>query len=156
MEGTSIDVTFTAQFLEGETLESINIIDYEATPGVLVEGARIHGSYNNVFALGNNALQYRTIDGRILSANEWDDLPSASDTQLFNFKAPRGLTKTFKYTVELIYWYQAPTEPGGAEGGTGVTPPPVQRKTSKVYTKVIVGNWDRWANKLRSYVYARP
>lgn len=156
MEGSSIDVTFTAQFLEGETLESINIIDYEATPGVNVEGNRLFGTYQDVFALGGDALKYRTIQGQLLSADSWDSLPSSLDAQLYYFRAPKALTKTFNYVVELIYWYQAPSTGGSAPDDPVVTPPAEKRTIRKTYFKTIVGNWSRWANQLRSYVYARP
>ena len=156
MEGSSIDVTFTAQFQEGETLESINIIDYEPTPGINVEGNRLFGTYRDVFALGGDALKYRTIQGQLLSADSWDSLPSDKDTQLYYFKAPKALKKTFNYVVELIYWYQAPSTGGGTPEDPTVTPPPEKRTLRKTYFKIIVGNWSRWANQLRSYVYERP
>ncbi|AUV63286.1 hypothetical protein Sf25_gp5 [Shigella phage Sf25] len=59
MEGSSIDVTFTAQLETGETLVSINITSYEETPGVLVEENRLYGTYESVFGFGNDALKYR-------------------------------------------------------------------------------------------------
>lgn len=155
MEGSSIDVTFTAQLETSETLESINIISYEATPGINVEGAHLYGIYRDVFALGGDALKYRTIQGNLETANSWEELPNELDVQLYYFKAPQSLTKTFNYVVELIYWYQPPDETGGTEGST-VTPPKEKRTKQKTYFKTIVGNWSKWAEQLRTYVYARP
>ena len=156
MEGSSIDVTFTAQFLEGETLESINIISYEATPGINISGNHLYGTYRDVFALGNGALRYRTIQGQLLTANSWEELPAANNAQLYYFKAPQALTKTFNYVVELIYWYQAPSTGGETPEDPTVTPPAVQKTLQKTYTKTIVGNWSKWAQQLRSYVWVRP
>lgn len=153
MEGSSIDVTFTAQLSTGETLVSINIIDYEATPGVNVENNHLYGTYESVFSFGSDSLKYR-IGDEIKGAESWETLPPPEDADLFLWKAPGNLRKQFDYTVELIYNYQPPDESGG-EGGSSTTPPVIEKRLVKVYTKIIVGNWSKWANKLRSYVYVR-
>ncbi|QYN80602.1 hypothetical protein [Kosakonia phage Kc304] len=152
IEGSTIDVTFSAQFETGETLVSINIVDYQPTPGIIVDGARVHGTYQSVFSFSGDALKYREGD-EIKSASAWEQLPNPNQADLFLWKAPSSLERTFTYTVELIYMYQAPSEPGGAEGGT-TTPPAVEKRLTKVYSKRIVGNWSKWAEQLRAYVKA--
>ncbi|BBC14768.1 hypothetical protein KMC23_gp260 [Escherichia phage T2] len=77
MEGSSIDVTFTAQLETGETLVSINITSYEETPGVLVEENRLYGTYESVFGFGNDALKYRLGD-EFKTAASWEELPTDS------------------------------------------------------------------------------
>ena len=62
MEGDSIDVTFTAQLETNETLVEINITEYEATPGVNVEGNHLYGVYESVFGFADDALKYRLDD----------------------------------------------------------------------------------------------
>lgn len=157
-EGSSIDVTFTAQLTANDTLVSINIIDYENTPGVTVdlENLRVYGTYDSVFALGDNALQYREGD-ELKATDSWDKLPGAPAGDLFLWKAPEGLRKRFNYIVELVYIYTPPTPPPDPEtGGTTDPGPPVQMTLTKTYFKDIIGDYSRWAEKLRAYVYARP
>lgn len=164
MEGSSIDVTFTAQLETGETLVSINITSYEETPGVLVEENRLYGTYESVFGFGSDALKYRLGD-EFKTASSWEELPTDSNTQLYLWKAPQNLQKTFTYEVTLIYDYQEQSESGGSGSNSRSSsdtteptdpPAPVRKTLVKNYTKTIVGNWSRWANKLRSYVYERP
>ena len=164
MEGSSIDVTFTAQLETGETLVSINITSYEETPGVLVEENRLYGTYESVFGFGNDALKYR-LDNEFKTAASWEDLPTDSNTQLYLWNAPQNLQKTFTYEVTLIYDYQEQSESGGSGSNSRSSsdtteptnpPAPIRKTLVKNYTKTIVGNWSRWANKLREYAYARP
>lgn len=81
------------------------------------------------------------------------------------WKAPQNLQKTFTYEVTLIYDYQEQSESGGSGSNSRSSsdtteptdpPAPVRKTLVKNYTKTIVGNWSRWANKLRKYAYARP
>ncbi|EFW1905383.1 hypothetical protein F1Z50_23030, partial [Shigella sonnei] len=74
------------------------------------------------------------------------------------WRAPQNLRKVFSYTVEMIYNYQEESSSGGTRSDSGTEPPPapVQKTLTKVYTKTIVGNWSKWAQQLRNYVYARP
>lgn len=161
MEGASIDVLFTAQLDQNETLVSINIIDYEPTPGITVDKNHLYGTYESVFNLGSDSLKYRDKD-EFKTASSWEDLPPPEGVDLYLWKAPQGLTKTFSYTVELIYLYQEQSDGGasnrsGNRSGSDTTepPPPVEKRLTKIYTKTIVGNWSRWADKLREYVYVR-
>ncbi|UPW39247.1 hypothetical protein ESCO47_00008 [Escherichia phage vB_EcoM_ESCO47] len=157
MEGASIDVLFTPQLETSETLVSINITDYEPTQGITVDGNHLFGTYESVFSFSSDALNYRLGDD-FETASSWDDLPSDESTQLYLWRAPQNLVKVFSYTVEMIYNYQEEGSTGGSGSGSDNEPPPapVQRKLVKVYTKTIVGNWSKWANQLRNYVYARP
>jgi hypothetical protein len=153
-EGGSVDVTFTAQLDATDTLKSINIIDYQATPGIIVNGARFYGSYQSVFSFGNDALKYRQGD-ELKTAASWDDLPPAGTADLYLWKAPSNLERTFTYTVECIYDYQDPESSGGSgEPGGGTTIPPVEKRITKTYTQLVYGNWSKWADELRNYVYA--
>lgn len=164
MEGASIDVTFTAQLETNETLVEINITEYEATPGVNVEGNHLYGVYESVFGFADDALKYRLND-EFKTAASWEDLPADKSTQLYLWRAPASLQKVFSYTVTLTYDFQEESSGGdtGNSGGsnsragneTDPPPAPVRKTMTKVYTKTIVGNWSRWADKLRSYVYAR-
>lgn len=153
MEGGGVDVTFTPLFSEGESLVSINITEYEPTPGINVESNRLFGVYESVFTFPDGSLLYRENDD-FKSARTWEDLPPPKTADLYLWRAPGNLQKTFSYKVEMIYKYQAPDEPGSGEGGGSVTPAPVERTLTKVYTQLIVGNWSRWANQLRNYVYS--
>lgn len=152
VEGESEDITFGYIMDVNETFKSINIIDYQPTPGIIVDGARFYGVYQSVFSFGGDALKYREGD-EIKSAQAWDDLPPPKEADLFLWRAPKALKKTFTYTVELIYIYQAPPEAGGEQGGT-VTPPAEERRITQTYSQTVVGNWSKWANQLRAYVYA--
>lgn len=164
MEGASIDVTFTAQLETNETLVEINITEYEATPGVNVEGNHLYGVYESVFGFADDALKYRLND-EFKTAASWEELPADKSTQLYLWRAPVSLQKVFSYTVTLTYDFQEESTGGdtGNSGGsnsragneTDPPPAPVRKTMTKVYTKTIVGNWSRWADKLRSYVYAR-
>lgn len=152
MEGSSIDVTFTAQLLQDETLVSINIIKYEATAGIKVEGNHLYGTYESVFGFGSDALKYRQGDN-LKTAASWEQLPPPKDADLYLWKAPQSLQKVFSYTVELVYNLQGPAVPDPITGAP-VLPEPVEMKKQKVYTQVVVGNWSKWAQQLRNYVYA--
>ncbi|BBC78219.1 Hypothetical protein KNT65_gp274 [Escherichia phage EcS1] len=146
---------FTPVFDTGESLVSINITDYQPTPGINVDGAHLYGTYSSVFSFSGDALSYR-IGDELKSASAWEDLPPKEDADLYLWRAPSKLERTFTYTVELIYMYQAPDVPGatGSDGsaGTPTTPPPVQKTLTQVYSKRIVGNWSKWAIQLRNYV----
>lgn len=161
MEGASIDVFFTAQLETNETLVSINITNYEPTPGITVEDNHLFGTYESVFGFASDALKYRLND-EFKTAASWEELPTDESTQLYLWKAPQGLQKVFSYEVTVIYDFQEESESGGSgsnsRAGSDTTEPPapVRKTLTKVYTKTIVGNWSRWANKLREYVYARP
>ena len=157
MEGAPIDVTFTAQLETNETLVEINITEYEATPGVNVEGNHLYGVYESVFGFANDALKYRLND-EFKTAASWEDLPTDKSTQLYLWRAPASLRKVFSYTVTLTYDFQEESSGGSnSRAGNETDPPPapVRKTMTKVYTKTIVGNWSRWADKLRSYVYTR-
>ncbi|EFW1905345.1 hypothetical protein F1Z50_22815, partial [Shigella sonnei] len=73
MEGASIDVLFTPQLETSETLVSINIIDYEPTQGITVDGNHLYGTYESVFSFSSDALKYRLNDD-FKTASSWDDL----------------------------------------------------------------------------------
>ena len=164
MEGADIDIFFTAQLETNETLVEINITEYEATPGVNVEDNHLYGVYESVFGFANDALKYRLND-EFKTAASWEDLPTDKSTQLYLWRAPASLRKVFSYTVTLTYDFQEESSGGdtGSSGGsnsragneTDPPPAPVRKTMTKVYTKTIVGNWSRWADKLRSYVYTR-
>lgn len=150
-EGTAVDVEFTAQFDVNEGLVSINIIDYQPTPGINVSGARYSGTYESVFALGQDSLLYRDGD-EFKSTSSWNDLPPAETVDLYLWRAPGDLRRTFTYTVELVYW--AETETGGGDSGSSTTVK-TESTITKTYSQLVFGNWSLWANQLRAYVYAR-
>lgn len=153
VEGESEDITFGYILLADETFKSINIIDYQPTPGMNVSGARLYGTYQSVFSFSGDALKYRQGD-EIKSASAWEQLPPPSEADLFLWKAPASLERTFTYTVELIYMWQPPEVPPATEGGSAVVPEPVEKKIQQVYSQRVVGNWSKWATQLRNYVYA--
>lgn len=153
-EGASIDITFKAQLTANETLKSINIIKYEETDGIIVEGPRLYGSYNSVFTFGSDALKYRQGD-EFKTASSWEDLPSTKDTDLYLWKAPQSLTRTFTYEVEMIYTFQEQSNEKSAGDTPEPPPPPIEKTLTKTYTQLVFGNWSRWSDKLRQYVYER-
>ncbi|AHY25135.1 hypothetical protein AVV36_gp275 [Pectobacterium bacteriophage PM2] len=149
IEGSSIDITFTYILEENEVFKSINIIQYEPTPGIIISGARLHGSYNSVFSFSGDALLYRQ-NNELKSASAWELLPPPKEADLYLWRAPTNLQKVFNYTVELVYTIKDTSEPGS---GTSTTPE-VEEKIQKIYSQTVVGNWSLWANQLREYVYA--
>ena len=155
-EGGQVDVVFTAQLDPlTETLKSINIIDYQPTPGINVSGPRYSGTYESVFSVGSDSLLYREGDER-KSASSWDELPVAEDVDLYLWRAPSKLERTFTYTVECIYDFQEENTSGGSgESGGGTITPPVEKKITKTYTQLVYGNLSKWGNQLREYVYRR-
>ncbi|MGC8160176.1 hypothetical protein ACP3WZ_27005, partial [Salmonella enterica] len=70
----SVNQTFTAQLEATDTLESINIIDFQPTPGITVSGANYNGVYESVFSFGGDALKYREGD-EFKVAQSWESLP---------------------------------------------------------------------------------
>lgn len=153
-EGASVNQTFTFQADEGETLQSINIIEYEPTDGIIVSGNNYQGSYKSVFTFGSGALSYR-IGDEMKTASKWEDLPPPNEANLYLWRAPSKLERTFSYKVEVTYIYQAPpTEGGSGESGGTTTPPPETSTITKTYTQLVYGDWSKWAQQLRNYVYA--
>lgn len=149
MEGEAVNQTFSASFEADESLVSLTIIDYQPVTGIQVFQTHYTGHYNSVFTTGSDSLKYREGD-QFKSAGSWDALPDPKTVDLYLWKAPQGLSKTFTYKLELIYNV---TTPGDPELGTG---PIVTKKTmTKVYSQTVKGNWSLWADKLRAYVYAR-
>ena len=152
-EGASVNQTFTFIAGEGETLKSINITSYEPVEGITVSGNNYQGSYQSVFTFGGDALKYR-IGDELKSASSWEDLPPPTEANLYLWRAPSSLQRTFSYTVTVLYSYQEESSSGGSGSSGGTTPPPVERTLTKTYTQLIYGDWSRWANMLRTYVYA--
>lgn len=151
-EGGSVNQTFTAQLEATDTLESINIIDYQSTPGINVSGNNYSGVYQSVFSFGGDALKYRQ-GNQLKSAQSWESLPPPGDADLYLWKAPSKLERIFTYTVKVTYWRQPESPP--SESGEKTTPPaPIHMEYQKTYSQLVYGNWSKWANQLRAYVYA--
>lgn len=151
IEGEYVEQYFTAQLSTNETLKSINIIDYQPVSGISVSETYYKGNYNSVFTFGNDALKYREGDD-LKSASAWEDLPSPKTADLYLWNAPRSLQKTFTYTVEIIYTVTEESS-GGSSGGS-TAPIVTEHKKQKVYSQTVKGNWSRWGDQLRAYVYA--
>lgn len=151
IEGEYVEQYFTAQLSTNETLKSINIIDYQPVSGISVSETHYKGNYNSVFTFGNDALKYREGDD-LKSASAWEDLPSPKTADLYLWRAPRSLEKTFTYTVEIIYTVTEESS-GGSSGGSSA-PIVTEHKKQKVYSQTVKGNWSRWGDQLRAYVYA--
>ncbi|QPI13962.1 hypothetical protein MYO4S_00206 [Serratia phage 4S] len=146
MESEHVDQTFTYSLTEeGAKFKSINIVDSTSNPGITITGARYSGQYSNVFSFGGDALRYRKGD-EYMSAGSFESLPPPREADLFLWRAPTNLRKTFSYTVELKY-----TLTTSDNENPPVTTEKVLRKT---YTQDVVGNWSIWSNKLRDYVNA--
>lgn len=154
-EGTPVNLTFEFIAGPGDSLVSINITDYQANDGIVVQGANYKGSYQNSFNLGNDALSYRDGD-EFKTATKWEDLPPPGGVDLYLWKAPSQLQRTYSYTVTVSYWYQPPAPEPDPEnpGGSTEQPPPILSEIKKTYTQLVYGNWSVWANLLRNYVYA--
>lgn len=149
LEGDYVEQYFIASPEANETLISLNIIDYQPVSGILVAQTYYKGNYNSVFTFGNDALKYRQGDS-LKTASSWETLPNPKDADLYLWRAPSVLQKTFKYTVKVIYDL---TEEGA--GGTPENPQPIvtRKELIKVYSQTVKGNWSIWADKLRAYVY---
>lgn len=152
-EGAYVSQQFTPILDSDEKLISITIINYQPTPGIEVVGSLYQGNYESVFEYGNDSLKYRQGD-EFKTAASWEDLPESLDTQLYLWRAPQNLDRTFTYTVLMEYTVTT----SGSTGGSGRASDDIvtKKQLTKVYSQRIVGNWSNWANKLRSYVYARP
>lgn len=147
MELEGVNVTFSYSLTEeGAKFKSLNIIEHTSNPGITVQGANFKGSYKGVFSFGNDSLRYREGDD-LKSAATWEDLPDPKKADLFLWRAPTNLRKTFTYTVELKYTVTTSGEPGG-------TPSTSEKTLKKVYSQDVVGNWSIWGNQLREYVNA--
>lgn len=151
IEGEYVEQYFTAQLSTNETLKSINIIDYQPVSDISVSETYYKGNYNSVFTFGNDVLKYREGD-ELKSASAWEDLPNPKTSDLYLWKAPRTLEKTFTYTVEIIYTVTEESS-GGSSGGSSA-PIVTEYKKQKVYSQTVKGNWSRWGDQLRAYVYA--
>lgn len=148
-EGGAVSQAFSASLAANETLVDLKITKYEDTDGIIVGDTSFSGVYNSVFSFDAGALKYRQND-ELKTASSWDELPA--DADLYEWKAPRNLKRTFSYTVVMTYNITTETSTGES-GGTTTT---VQKQTmTKTYTQLVYGNWNKWATKLRNYVYAR-
>lgn len=148
-EGGAVSQAFSASLGADETLVDLKITKYEDTDGIIVGDTSYHGVYNSVFSFEAGALKYRQGD-ELKIASSWDELPSNAD--LYEWRAPRSLKRTFSYTVVMTYNITTTTSTGES-GGTSTT---VQKQTmTKTYNQLVYGNWNRWADKLRAFVYAR-
>ena len=150
MELENVDQTFSYTLTEeGAKFVSINIIEYTENKGIIVKGANFKGAYRGVFSFGNDSLMFRR--GANLereSAPDWESLPPPKEADLFLWRAPTNLRKTFSYTVQLKYTVTStPSEPGQSS----VTSEKVINKT---YNQDVVGNWSIWSTMLRDYVNA--
>lgn len=149
-EGASVSQNFSAELLADESLVSIDIIDYQPTPGIEVSGSLYSGVYESVFSYADDALKYRLNDEFKTSAS-WDLLPDSKEAQLYLWQAPRDLNRTFTYTVLMKYTITTPADPETP----GSTPTIEEHELKKVYSQKIVGNWSKWGQQLRDYVYSR-
>lgn len=148
-EGGAVSQSFSAQLDANETLVDLKITKYEETDGIIVGDTSFSGVYNSVFSFDAGALKYRQGD-ELKSVSSWDELPN--DADLYEWRAPRNLKRTFSYTVVMTYNITTETSTGES-GGTTTT---VQKQTmTKTYTQLVYGNWNKWASKLKDYVYAR-
>lgn len=149
IENDYVNQEFSASLDSKEAIVSLTITNYQPVTGIQVFQTHYTGYYNSVFAIGSNSLKYREND-RFESADSWESLPNSKDVDLYLWKAPQELSRTFTYTVELIYTVTVPAVPG--EPGSGSIE---EKKLTKVYSQTVKGNWSIWAEKLRSYVYSR-
>lgn len=148
-EQIETSVTFTALLETGETLKSINIIDYRSNVGIVVSGATYSGNYRDSFSIGSGSLKVRNRkSGLIESYDSWESLPPPQDADLFEWNAPSVLSTDYFYTVKMVYEYAPAVVPG--------EPPikPVEKELIKTYTQTVHGNWNVWAIRLRNYVQA--
>lgn len=147
-EGGAVSQTFSASLAATESLVELKITKYEETDGITVGTSSYSGSYNSVFTFSDGALKYRQ-GNELKTASSWDELPK--DVDLYEWRAPTNLKRTFSYTVELTY--DTTTSTVGANGST--TSSVLRQTMTKTYTQLVYGNWNKWADKLRSFVYAR-
>lgn len=148
-EQIETSVTFTALLETGETLKTINIIDYRSNVGIVVSGATYSGQYRDSFSIGSDSLKVRNRkSGLIETYGSWESLPPSQDADLFEWNAPSVLSTDYFYTVKLVYEYAPATVPG--------EPPvtPVEKELTKTYIQTVHGNWNVWAVQLRDYVKA--
>lgn len=147
-EGGAVSQAFGAELTSNETLVSLKIIKYEQTPGIIVGDTSYHGSYESVFDFGSDAIKYREGD-ELKSASSWSSVPDNVD--IYEWRAPTNLQRTFNYLVELVYDITTTVETG--ESGSSTT---TSRSTiTKNYTQLVFGNWSKWADELRERIYKR-
>lgn len=151
-EGAYVSQQFTPILDSNEELVSINIINHQPTPGIEVVGSLYQGNYESVFEYGSDALSYRLGD-EFKIASTWEDLPTSVNTQLYLWRAPQVLDRTFTYTVLMKYTVTTTSGSGGS--GKATDDVVTEKQITKVYSQRIVWNWSNWANKLRNYVYGR-
>lgn len=142
-------VQFTASLETGETLKSINIIDSRPNIGITVDRDSFFGEYRDSFQIDKGSIKVRLrSNGEVKGFDSWESLPPAHEADIFEWNAPSVLSTDYTYTVKLVYIYTAPVTPG-------LPPPtPVEKELVKVYNQTVHGNWNTWANRLRSYVAA--
>lgn len=156
-ENDPVDISFSYVLTEpNSSLVSLEIIAHTPNDTITIDGARFHGRYTNMFALGTGALKYVTKDNVKHSASRWEDLPDPKTADLYEWHAPTVLQTTFEYTVKLVYQVIPEITPptGGSDKTTPptVTPKPVIHEITKTYSQLVYGNWSIWANMLRDYV----
>lgn len=147
-EGSIVSQSFSASLGAEETLVELKIIKYEETDGIIVGDSSYSGAYNNVFTFSKDAIKYRK-GNELKVASSWDEIPE--DADIYEWRAPRNLQRTFSYTVMLTYSLSITSSPGE----TGVTSTTEEHTIYKTYNQLVYGNWNIWADKLRAFVYNR-
>jgi hypothetical protein len=142
----NVSITFSPSFAAGESLVSLNISEHRPNVGITVQGATFSGQYRDSFQLGSGAIKVRLRSNGIMKGyNSFGELPPPNAADIFEFNAPSVLTTSYIYTVKLVYDYTDPLVP---------IPYPVRRELTKVYTQVVFGDYNTWANQLKDYVSA--
>ena len=143
-EAESVNITFTASLVVGETLVDISITDYRENSGIVVSGANFSGQYQDSFDLGPSGLKYRdTRDNTYHVVGKFEDLPTDPvNAHVYEFTAPSPLETDYYYTVTLNYQYIDPLLPGL----------PDDRQIIQTFDQTVLGKWDAWAEQLRNYI----
>jgi len=152
-ENDPVDISFSYVLTEpNSSVVSLEIISHTPNDTITVEANRFHGRYTNMFPLGDDALKYVTKDNVKHTASRWEDLPDPKTADLYEWRAPSVLQRTFSYTVKLVYKVIPEVVPPTGGKVVPPTPEPVIHEITKTYTQLVYGNWSIWANMLRDYV----
>lgn len=124
-------------------IHEVRIIPSEENKGVKVEPPKIYGAYKDPFYIAKDGIQYRLGD-EFISTDNWDHVPDGKTVDIFYWRAPSPLIKTYKYLVEIDYTIDD-------EEGTSTKIETV----TKSYYHDTYATWDKWQSILKQKITER-
>lgn len=150
LQDINIDEYFKTVFsLSGEyqSIVSVEITPSEKNKDIIIKPPMLHGSYFDPFDIDSDAIQYR-MDHKFYSTDDWDKIPPGRRIDVYKWKAPTPLIKTYKYLVKITYIPKPDTDSGSTRGLT-------ESVVSKSYTQTVYSTWDKWQRILRETLQER-